>query len=261
VVCVKRVAEHAEAEFEVDETGRRLRIRGAAYDINEWDDYALEEALRLKERLGGRVTAITVGGDEAEEVLRKCLAKGADEAIRVDGEAVEGADAYVVAKVLKEVIKRLNFDLVLTGAQASDDSYALVGQLIAEMLSIPYATLVKRLEVLEGGWIRVHRELEGGLDEVVELKTPALLTIQTGINEPRYVSIMGIRRASKRPLKVVKAEELGLRREELGEQGSWLRLKRFYIPKVERRAMLIEGPADKAAQRIIEILKERGLLA
>jgi len=261
VVCVKRVAEHAEAEFEVDESGKRLRIKGAAYDINEWDDYALEEALRLKERLGGRVTAITVGGDEAEEVLRKCLAKGADEAIRINGEAVEGADAYVIAKVLKEAIRQLSYDLILTGVQASDDSYSLVGQLVAEMLGIPYVTLVKRLEVLERGWVKVHRELEGGLEEVVEVRTPTLLTIQTGINEPRYVSIMGIRRASKKPLRVVKAEELGLKREELGEEGSWLKLMSLYIPKVERRAELLEGPADKVAQRIIEILKERGLLA
>ncbi len=259
VVCVKRVAEHAEAEFEVDETGKKLKAKGAAYDINEWDDYALEEALRLKEALGGRLTAVTVGDEDSEEVLRKCLAKGADEAIRVDV-PTEEMDAYAVAKVLHRVLKKLNFDLVLMGAQASDDGYAQVGPILAFLLGVPHATLVKKVEVLEE-WIRVHRELEGGAEEVVELRVPALLTIQTGINEPRYVSIMGLRRASKKPLKVLSPGELELTSEDVGREGSWARLVRYEIPRVERRALIIEGPAEKAASFIFNLLKERGVTA
>jgi len=258
VVCVKRVAEHAEAEFEVDEEGR-LRVKGAAYDVNEWDDYALEEALRIKESRGGKVTVVSVGDEGYEEALRKCLAKGADEAIRVAGLDAEMADPLTIARALHAVIKGLDFDLVLTGAQASDNAYAAVGPALAELLGVPYASLVKRLEVLEGGWVRVHRELEGGVEEVVELRTPALLTIQTGINEPRYVSIMGIRRASKKPLKVVSLGDLGLSLEGLAS-SAWFRVVRFSTPKAERRAEIIEGPADRAAERIIEILRERGLL-
>ena len=190
------------------------------------------------------------------------LAKGADQAIRIWDDALAGSDAYVIAKVLAKAIqaKGLKYDLILTGAQAMDDSYALVGPMLAEMLGIPHATLVKKEEILSDGRIRVHRELEGGLEEVVELKLPALLTIQTGINEPRYVSIMGIRRARKKPLEVLGLADIGVSPEEVGPAGSWLEIEEMFLPPAERVAEILPGgPAEEAA-KLLEVLKSRGLI-
>ncbi|MEM4699828.1 MAG: electron transfer flavoprotein subunit beta/FixA family protein [Candidatus Nezhaarchaeales archaeon] len=255
-VCVKRVAEASEAEFEVDAEGR-LRARGLVYDINEWDDYALEEALRMKESLGGEVVVFTVGGPEDEEVLRKCLAKGADEAVRIDAPGL--SDPLLIAELLSAAISRDRFDLILAGAQASDDGYAAVPSLMASLMALPFATLVKRVEI-RGSLVVAHRELEGGVEEVVELSIPALLSIQSGINEPRYVSIMGLRRASKKPIKVLSLEELKKTRP-LPAAEERLKVVGYEIPSSERRAQLLEGPADKAAEAILRILKERGILA
>jgi len=260
VVCVKRVPDVAEAELKVDESGKDVKKEGLVFDINEWDDYALEEALLLKEKYGGTVTAITVGPEASDEVLRKCLAKGADTAIRLTDEAFKGSDAYATAKILWAAIKNLRYDLILTGAQASDDGYAIVGPVLAHLLGIPHATLVKRVEVLDGRAVRVHRELEGGLEEVVELDLPALLTIQTGINEPRYVSIMGIRRAAKKEVKVLGLKELGLSVDEAGEAGSWVRTLKVSTPMLEVKTEFLKGSLEEVASRIVSILKERGLI-
>ena len=259
IVCVKHVPETAETEIVIDESGRRIRMEDLVFDINEWDDYALEEAVLLKERLGGSVTAVTVGPEDADNTLRKCLARGADRAMRLTDKAFEGSDAYAIAKILHKAIKDLPFDLILTGAQASDDGYAQVGVVLAELLGIPHATMVKKIEPKEG-FVRVNRELEGGLQEVVEVKLPAVLTIQTGINEPRYVSIMGIRRARQKELKVLGLGDLGLREEEVGESGSWITVEEMFIPPVEEEAEILTGGLDEIAAKIVETLRSRGLV-
>ncbi len=229
------------------------------FDINEWDDYALEEAVLLKEKLGGSVTAVTVGSEDADSTLRKCLARGADKAIRVTDEACRSSDGYAIAKILHCVIKDLPFALVLTGALAGDDGYAQVGVALAEMLGIPHATMVKKLEPTEA-LVRVNRELEGGLEEVLEVKLPALFTIQTGINEPRYVSIMGIRKARKKEITVLNLKDLQMEEDEVGESGSWVKVERMFIPPVEKEAEMFEGTPDEIASRIVEILRSRGLV-
>lgn len=259
IVCVKRTPETAEAELTIDESGRNIETEGLVFDINEWDEYAAEEALLLKERLGGSVTAVTMGPDGADAVLRRCLAKGADRALWLKDEAFEGSDAYATAKVLHSAIKDLSFDLVLAGTQASDDGHSAVGVMLAELLGIPHASMVKKIEVL-GERIRVNRELEGGLEEIVELSLPALLTIQTGINEPRYVSIMGIRRARKKEMKVLGLSDVGLNGEEVGEQGSWMKVERMYRPPVEKEPEMLSGSVEGVAARLVEILKARGMV-
>ena len=259
IVCVKHVPETAEAEIVIDESGKRIRMEDLVFDINEWDDYALEEAVLLKERLGGSVTVVTVGPEDADNTLRKCLARGADRAMRLTDKAFEGSDAYAIAKILHKAIKDLPFDLILTGAQAGDDGYAQVGVVLAELLGIPHATMVKKIEPKEG-FMRVNRELEGRLEEVVEVKLPAVLAIQTGINEPRYVSIMGIRRARQKELKVLGLGDLGLREEEVGESGSWITLEKMFIPPVEKEAEILTGGLDEIAAKIVETLRARGLV-
>jgi electron transfer flavoprotein beta subunit len=259
IVCVKHVPETAEVEIAVDKNGKGIVTEDLVFDINEWDDYALEEAVLLKEKLGGSVTAVTVGSEDADGTLRKCLARGADKATRLTDKAFEGSDGYAIAKILHRAIKDLPFDLILTGAQAGDDGYAQVGVALAELLGIPHATMVKKVDPTEG-LVKINRELEGGLEEIMEVKLPALLTIQTGINEPRYVSIMGIRKARAKEINSLGLEDLQLGENEVGESGSWMTVESMFIPPAEKEAEMLGGSPDEVTLKIVEILRARGLI-
>jgi len=256
IVCVKHVPETAEADIKIDPAGKSIEKSGLVFDINEWDDYALEEAVQIKEKHGGTVTAITIGPEDTDSTLRKCLARGADNAIRITDPKFEGADSYAIAKILHNAIKDLSFNIVLTGALAGDDGYTATGPMLAELLGIPYVTMVKKIE-FNGDFAKVNRELEGGLEEIVEVKLPAVLTIQTGINEPRYVSIMGIRKAMQREIKVLGLADVGLKEDEI---GSWIKIEKMYVPPVEKQAEFLEGNPDEVAKKIAELLKARGLI-
>ena len=259
IVCVKHVPETTDAELKIDPSGKSIETAGLVFDINEWDDYALEEAVRIKEKEGGKVTAITIGPKDSESTLRKCLARGADAAIRLTDPRFEGSDAYAIAKILHSIIKTLHYDLIFTGMQAADDGNAVVGPVLAEMLGIPHVTLVKKIE-LSTGTAKVNRELEGGLEEQIEVKLPSLFSIQTGINEPRYVSIMGIRKAMQKEIKVVSLVDTGLTENDVGLAGSWINIESVYMPQVEKQAVFLKGTDDEIATKIAEILKSRGLI-
>lgn len=259
VVCVKQVPATAEADLVVDDSGRGIKPRGLVQEMNEWDEYAIEEALLIKERLGGTVTAITMGPEGSDAVLRRCLAKGADTAIWLNDEAFEGSDAYATAKTLHAAIKGLEYDLIFTGAQAGDDNYSAVGGILAELLGVAQAQMVKKVEVGEGTLL-VNRELEAGLEETLELPMPALLSIQTGINEPRYVSIMGIRKARKKEITVMGLSDLGLTRDDVGEAGSWMKVQRVYPPPVEKEPEILSGSPEEIAERLVEVFRSRGLI-
>jgi len=259
IVCVKHVPETAEADIKIDPAGRSIEKSGLVFDINECDDYALEEAVRIKEKFGGTVTAITVGPEDADSTLRKCLARGADKAIRLTDPKFEGSDSFAIAKILHKAIKDLPFNLVFTGALAGDDGYTAVGPILAELLGIPHAAMVKKIELNEET-AKVNRELEGGLEEIVEVKLPAVLTIQTGINEPRYVSIMGIRKAMQKEIQVLDLAKIGLNENEVGEAGSWIKIQKMYVPPVEKQAEFLKGTPEEIATKIVEILKARGLV-
>jgi len=260
VVCVKRVPETADADVTIDKSGKDIDKSGLVFDLNEWDSYAIEEAIALKEKLGGTVTVLGLGGEESNETLRKCLAMGADDAVRLTDPAFSGSDAYATAKALAEAIRKIPFDLVLAGVQAEDDGYGQVGGVLAKSLGIPHASLVNRLEVQDKKLI-VHRELEGGLEEVVEIDLPALLTIQTGINQPRYVSIMGIRKVAKKEIKVLGISELSLKAEEVGFSGSDLQVEKLSIPQVGEGAQMLEGNMEDLSLKVLDILKDKGGLA
>jgi len=259
IVCVKHVPETAEAELKIDASGKAIEKTGLVFDINEWDDYALEEAVRIKEKQGGTVTAITIGPEDSDSTLRKCLARGADKAIRLTDPRFEDSDGYAIAKILNSVIKTLHYDLILTGMQAGDDGNAMVGPILAQILGIPHVTMVKKIE-LGTGTAKVNRELEGGLEEQVEVKLPALFSVQTGINEPRYVSIMGIRKAMQKEIKVMTLVDTGLTENDVGIAGSWIKIDKLYVPPVEKQAEFLKGSPDEVAAKITEILKSRGLI-
>jgi electron transfer flavoprotein beta subunit len=259
IVCVKHVPETAEAELKIDASGKNIEKTGLVYDINEWDDYALEEAVRIRERQGGTVTAITIGAEDSDSTLRKCLARGADKAIRLTDPKFADSDGYAIAKILHSAIKTMPHDLILTGMQAGDDGYAMVGPILAEMLKVPHATMVKKIE-LGMGTAKINRELEGGLEEQIEIRLPALFSLQTGINEPRYVSIMGIRKAMQKEIKVMALADTGLTENDVGPAGSWIRIDKLYVPPVEKEAEFLKGNPDEVATKIAEILRSRGLI-
>lgn len=259
IVCVKHVPETAEADIKIAANMKAIEKTGLVFDINEWDDYGVEEAVRLKEKHGGTVTAITVGSEEADSTLRKCLARGADKGVRLTDPKFEDSDGFAIAKVLARFIKNMPFNVVITGTQSGDDGSAVVGPMLAEMLGVSHATMVKKLEINDQV-ARVRRELEGGLEETVEVKLPAVIAVQTGINEPRYVSIMGIRKAMQKEIKVLGSADLGLGENEIGEAGSWLKIGKLYVPPVGKQAEFLKGSPDEVATRIAEIIKAKGLM-
>jgi electron transfer flavoprotein beta subunit len=260
IVCIKRVPETADADVMIDKSGRDIDKSGLVFDLNEWDSYAIEEAIRLKEKLGGVVTVLSMGGEESNESLRKCLAMGADDAIRLTDPAFSESDGFATARILAEAIRNIPYDLILAGTQAEDDGYGQVGVVLAELLGLPHASLVNRLEVQDKK-VKAHRELEGGLEEVFEIDLPAVLTIQTGINEPRYVSIMGIRKVAKKEIKGLGMMDLHLKAEEVGLSGSDIRLEKIFLPSVGEGAEMLEGKPEEIALKVFDILKDKGGLA
>lgn len=257
VVCVKRIPDTSQAVdvIEIDPSGKDIKRGSLVFKINEWDEYALEAAIQLKEKRGGTVTAITAGVEQCDDILRKSLAMGADRAIRVD-EDVTAADSYAIARLLAGQIARLAYDLVLFGMQSGDLGRGQLGVMVAEMLGVPHAAGVVRLQVKDGE-VSVGRELEAGWLELYTLKLPALLTVQTGINKPRYVSFASIRKARSKELRVVRLEELGLSRDLLTPM---VKLEKMGLPPSGKEAKIISGPAERAAAELVAILKSRGVL-
>lgn len=254
IVCVKRVPSTQEVDLVIDESKKDVEKDNLVYVINEWDNYAIEEAILLKEKLGGTVTAITIGVEDDEEVLRRCLAMGADKAIRIDP-GDHDVDSFVISRILAAAIKGLEYDLVLTGVQADDDNNSMVGIMLAEHLGLAHAAVVNSVEP-EGDTATIRTELEGGITEVSKIRLPALLSIQTGINEPRYVSIMGLRKARQKELNVVSVDELGLTEDDLSR---WTTIEEVFLPPETEGAEIIAGDPSTVAEEILRIMKEKGV--
>ena len=244
LVCVKQVAVLGdEVEFTEDE--RDVDPDYLDFALNEWDTYATEEALRLVEAAGsGEVVVVSVGDEDVEDCMRRCLAMGADRGIRV--EAVRSLDPIQVARALAEIVQSENPDLVFCGVQSSDSVQAATGGALAGLLDMPSVAVVTRIE-LGDGKATVHRELEGGLVDVVEVDTPAVITIQTGINEPRYATLRAIKQAEE---KEIDARQPG----DLGEQAQ--RVRKMFVPPKGEGAEMLDGGAAEVAQRIKEIVEE-----
>jgi electron transfer flavoprotein beta subunit len=257
IVCIKQVPEVADADLSINKEGAGIDREDLVMGINEWDNYAVEEAIRIKEARGGEVTVVTLGEEDAEDVLRRALAMGADEAIRIDDEKFEGSDAVGIARGLFRTIQPLPFDLVLTGAQSSDDGWAQVGLVLAEMLSLPYASLVVDITI-QAAKLIVKRELESNTQEQVELPLPALISIQTGINDPRYVSIMGIRKVRGIQIQKTGAGELGLSEDEIGIRGSSIASLSLSLPPEGEGAEILTGSLSEICERTAQIIRDKG---
>ncbi len=255
-VCLRRVPDVSEATVQVDETGRDIVKDKLVYTINESDNYALEEALLLKETSGAQVTVVTVGSKEATEVLRMALAKGAETAVRIDDTGLQQADGLMLAQVLAAYFRKESFDLILTGCVAQDVEDSQVGPALAQLLGLPHAAYCIKL-TLAGEKMSVKRELEGGYLEVKEIPLPCVLSVQTGGNTPRYASILGIKRAGTKPIVEKGSNELGF---ELEKEEPKTELLRLFKPEVTSAAEIIVGEIPAKAQRVVEILKEKRLV-
>ncbi len=257
LVCVKRVPDTAENEIEIKADGTDIEQDDLVFSVNEWDNYAVEEAIQIRDKVVGTVTVVTVGDDEAEEVLRREMAMGADNGLLLSDDAFEGSDGRGVAAILKAGIDKGSYDLVLTGAQA-DDGAAQVGGMLAAMLDWPYASLVNFIDVQDGKTIKVGREIEGGNQEMNELQLPAVLSIQTGINEPRYVGIRGIRKVASVEIPTHDAGALGVAGDTIGADGARVRRLDYFTPELGEGAEMLEGSMEEKIDKLVELLKSKG---
>jgi len=250
VVPVKQVAV-VDEDFELVGDGAAVDPDFLEWSLNEWDEFSLEAALQL----GDEVVVVTVGDEEATEGLLTCLAKGADRGVRIWEDSLAAADALAIARVLAAAVGRESPDLVLCGVQSSDAVNSATGIGLAGLLDLPHLAVARAISS-EDGRLVVERELEGGLVEVVRIGLPALLTVQTGINEPRYANLRAIKQAREKPLEVLDLAALGLSSDEVAAAGG-ARLRRLAVPDAGEGAEMLEGSAAEVAARIREIVEER----
>ncbi|MGE5578105.1 MAG: electron transfer flavoprotein subunit beta/FixA family protein [Syntrophothermus sp.] len=253
VVCVKQTFD-TEAKIVLDANGQ-ISSQGVNLIINPYDEFAVEEALRIKEKQGsGEVIVVGMGnGPKAQDALRQALAMGADRAILLTDPVFDGSDEYAAANALAKAISGLQYDLILAGWRAIDDGSAQVASRLAEILGIPQVTVVTKLEV-DGGKATAYREIDGG-SEVVEVPLPAVITAQKGLNEPRYPSLQGIMKAKKKELKQVSAQELGIDTGLVGKAGAKVQSRKFYLPPAKAGAKIIPGEAPEAAAKLAQLLR------
>jgi len=256
IVCLKQVPDTA-ADIKPLADGSGIETADLPWIISPYDEFALEEAIRVKERLGqSSVTAISLGPERAATALRTAIAMGADKAVHITGDEFEGSDAYVTAKVLAAAISRMNFGLILCGKMAVDDGDAQVGILLAQRLRIPHVCAVTKLEVgQDAKTITAHSETDLGT-EVIECDLPALVMAEKGLNEPRYPSVISVMKAKQKPLEVLKAADLGLSADEVGHSGARLHLAKLASPPARGECKLIEGDPPQAARELLRLLRE-----
>jgi len=247
LVCLKQVPQK-DAPLKLNDAGTWVR-EDVSYEVNEPDAYALEEALRQKEKHTGEVVVITSGPARAQQVLREALAKGADRAIHLEDEKFVGLDALNTAKVIAMAIKDEKFDLIFTGLQSDDYGYAQTGVILAELLGWPHATIIMQIEKNDAG-IRVKRELEAGYFQFVDMPTPAVLTIQSGINKLRYATLIGIKQAKNKPMRKVMLAEV---QPALGENLQ--KIERLYVPQKTKQTQHIEGAPAEVAKKLVDKLR------
>lgn len=252
VVCVKQTFD-TEARIEVNTEGKIIE-NGVKKIMNPYDEYAVEEAIKIKELSGAEVTVVNMGSDEATEAVRQALAMGADKAVMLNDPAFLGGDEFSSAKVLAKAIEKMEYDLILAGWVAIDDGSAQTAGRIAEILNIPQATVVTKLEIGEGK-VQASREIDGGV-EVVEVPLPAMITVQKGINEPRYPSLKGIMQAKKKEIKTVTCADLGLMPGEVGAAGAKASVGNISLPAKRSTCKVIEADNTRAAcGKLVEMLR------
>jgi electron transfer flavoprotein beta subunit len=249
-----------DAPLRLDEASGWIKEAEIGFETNEPDTFALEEGLRLREKFSGQLTVVSLGPERVKQTIKEALAKGADRGVHVHDDRFHQLDPLGVATELAAAIRREEYNLVLTGLQSDDHGYAQVGVILAELLGLPHATIIKQMEVLESavgagpasggaGRLKVKRELEGGWFQWVELPMPALLTIQSGINKPRYATLKGIMAAKKKEITTLTRS--GLSVSVMPTQN----VERIYVPTKSKKTEIIPGSAKEASAKLVEKLK------
>jgi electron transfer flavoprotein beta subunit len=250
LVCLKQVPAR-DAVLRLNAASTWIQETDLGFEINEPDIYALEEALRLKEKYGGAVVVCSLGPARSQQAIKEALAKGADRALHLDDPAFEGLDAFGTARAMARAIQKENPDLVLTGLQSDDDGYAQTGVILAELLGLAHSTIIMEIQS-DGKTLKVKRELEGGWFQWIELPLPALLTIQSGINKPRYATLKGIMAAKTKPIQKLTLADLGMSREDLAPRQ---KLSKIYVPVKSAQTQFLEGTPKEIAARLADKLK------
>jgi electron transfer flavoprotein beta subunit len=252
-VCLKQVPAR-DSLIRVNAAADWIDDAELTFEMNEPDAFALEEALRLKEKHGGEVVAVTAGPARAASTIREALAKGADRGILIEDDRFSRSDALATARALAAALRKEKLDLVLTGLQSDDAGFGQVGVILAELLALPHGTIIMAVEGImeveaKEQSIRVKRELEAGWFQHVAMPLPALLTIQSGINKVRYATLMGIKKAKTKPLQRYTPQELGV------EPGAAQRIHGLYAPKSAKQTQFLTGSPKEAAAKLVEKLR------
>ena len=247
-VCIKQVPTR-DWQPRLNDARTWIREQDATYEMNEPDAYALEEALRLREKQGGEVVVCSAGPSRVAQVLREALARGADRAIHVEDEGLGSADAFVIASALASAMQDEQFDLILTGLQSDDQGFAQTGVILAERLDRSHATIIMEVQVSGGGQLRVKRELEGGWFQWVEMALPAVLTIQSGINQLRYATLKGIMAAKKKEIRKSPLTPAAT-------AATKSRILALYPPEKAKKTHMISGSPAEAARELVHRLRD-----
>jgi len=257
LVCIRRVPDTSENEITLNADRTDIEREELVYSINEPDNYAVEEALQIVARCGGNVTVVTVGGEDDEEVLRREMAMGANHGVLLSDDVFGGSDGRGLATILKTFVQKGNYDLILTGVQAEDGG-AQVGGMLAAMLDYPFASLVNSIEVGQGKKLKISREIEGGNKEISEIDLPCVLSIQTGINEPRYVGMRGIRAVASVPVPIYGAADLALDPGSVGATAARVKRVDYFLPTLGGGAEMLTGSREENAERVLELVAAKG---
>ncbi len=257
LVCARRVPDTSENEITLNSAGNDIEREELVYSVNEADNYAVEEALQIVAKVGGSVSVVTVGEEEDEEILRREMAMGASHGILLSDQAFAGSDGRGIAAVLKAFAAKGKYDLILTGVQAEDGA-AQVGGMVAAMLDYPFASLVNSIEVLDNNKLKIGREIEGGNREISEIDLPCVLSIQTGINEPRYVGMRGIRAVASVPIPTLGASDLAVDPNTVGESGARVNRLDYFLPTLDKGAEILAGSREENIDKVLELIAAKG---
>jgi len=249
-VCLKQVPAR-DSLLRLNPAGSWIQESDISFEVNEPDIFALEEALRLKEAQGGEVVVCSLGPARAQQAIKEALAKGADRALHLDDPAFAALDAFGTARVMARALEAEMPDLVVTGLQSDDFGFAQTGVILADLMGLPHSTIIMQIEV-QGGSIKVKRELEAGWFQWIEMPLPALLTIQSGINKPRYATLKGIMSAKTKPIRKLGLADLGLTAADLAPRQ---KIARVYVPEKRSKTEFFEGSGKEIAAKLVDKLK------
>jgi electron transfer flavoprotein beta subunit len=260
VVCIKQVPD-TESKIVVKPDGTGIVTDGLKYVMNPYDEFAVEEGLRIKEKFGGEVVIVCLGPTQASETIRTALAMGADRGVLLTDPAFENSDSFATAKILAKGISSMPYDLILLGKQAVDYDNSQVYAILAEMLNLPQVSVIVGLEVFpEQKMAKAKRETESGLEEIIEIKLPAVIACQKGLNEPRYASLPNIMKAKRKEIKQMGLTDLSISPEDMGNQGLKVKISKFQPPPERKAGKKLEGEPDQQTKELLRLLHNEAKL-